>query len=161
MGSNNLRNNNRTDITLMTLLANEATDGSRKLLKKYGEQDAKNYKDLEVKLAELYFKTADKVQLEKEVAELHPHKKWILKNSEPEVKVTETVIKEEKKSNLDSNDCPYCKDNDCPCTSTPQIYSNVVGAEQKTIGFEQYIGPVMLVAVIGMAFFVISRVAPK
>lgn len=152
MASNNKRNNGRTDITLMTLLANEATDGSRKLLKKYGEPDAKNHKDLEVKLAELYFKTPDKVKLEKELAELHPHKKWILKNTEPEVKVTETVI-EEKKSNLD--------DNDCPTTPTPQIYSNVIGAEQSKVGFEQYIGPVMLLAVIGMTFFVISRVAPK
>ena len=145
---NKRKTNDRTDITLMTLLANEATDGSRKLLKKYGESDAKNHKYLEVKLAELYFKTPDKVQLEKELAELHPHKKWILKNTEPEVKITETVI-EEKKSNLDDNDCPTC--------STPQIYSNVVGSETNKIGFEQYIGPVMLVAVIGMTFFVISK----
>jgi len=66
MASRNRRkNNNRTDITLMTLLANEATDGSRKILKEYGEPDAKDYKDLEVKLAELYFKTTDKVELEK------------------------------------------------------------------------------------------------
>lgn len=144
--------NNRTDITLMTLLANEATDGSRKILKKYGQADAKNHKDLELKLAELYFKTPDKVKLEKELAEIHPHKKWILKNSEPEVKITETIV-EEKKSNLDDNDCPICK-------NTPQIYSNVVGTEQKQIGFEQYIGPIMLLTVVGMAFFVISRVAP-
>ena len=148
MASKNRIKNDRTDITLMTLLANEATDGSRKLLKKYGESDATNYKDLEVKLAELYFKTPDKVKLEKELAELHPHKKWILKNTEPEVKVTETVI-EEKKSNLD--------DNDCPTTTTPQIYSNVVGAESLRVGFEQYIGPVMILAVIGMTFYVITK----
>lgn len=140
--------NNRTDITLMTLLANEATDGSRKLLKKYGEPDAKNYKDLEIKLAELYFKTQDKVQLEKELADIHPHKKWILKNTEPEVKITETVI-EEKKSNLD--------DNDCPTAPTPQVYSNVTGIEQQKVGFEQYIGPVMMLAVIGMTFYVITK----
>jgi hypothetical protein len=149
MASPNKKDKGRTDITLMTLLANEATDGSRKLLKKYGELDAKNYKDLEVKLAELYFKTTDKVTLEKELAALHPHKKWILKNTEPEVKITETVI-EEKKSNLDDNLCPTC-------ATPPQVYSNVVGTEANKVGFEQYIGPVMLLAVIGLTFFVITK----
>jgi len=151
MAINNLKDKNRIDITLMTLLANEATDGSRKLLKKYGQQDAKNYKDLEIKLAELYFKTSDKVKLEKELAEIHPHKKWILKNTEPEIKVTETVI-EEKKSNLDDNYCPTCS-----TPQVPQIYSNAIGSEQKMVGFEQYIGPIMLLTVIGMAFFVIVK----
>ena len=72
----------KKDITLMTLLAYEATGDSRKLLKKYNMPDAKSYGDLEIKLCELYYNTADeeKKALEKELAQIHPHKKWILRN---------------------------------------------------------------------------------
>ena len=59
------------EITLMTVLANEATGSSRKILKEYGMPDAKNYQDLEIKLAELYFNTKDKVALERKLAEIH------------------------------------------------------------------------------------------
>lgn len=112
MASRNRRkNDNRTDITLMTLLANEATDGSRKILKEYGESDAKDFKDLEVKLAELYFKTTDKVELEKKLSNIHPHKKWLMKYIEPTI-IEKEVVKEitipaEIKSNADGS-CPTC-----------------------------------------------------
>jgi len=93
----------KPEITLMTLLAYEATDDAQKLLKKYTKQTAKNYADLEVKLGELYVKADDKLKLEKEMAKIHPHKKWIFQRSEPvvtvEAKKTEIIaepIKEEK-----------------------------------------------------------------
>lgn len=93
----------KPEITLMTLLAYEATDDAQKLLKKYTNQTAKNFADLEVKLGELYVKAEDKLKLEKEMARIHPHKKWIFERSEPvvtvEAKKTEiiaTPIKEEK-----------------------------------------------------------------
>ena len=90
----------KKDITLMTLLAYEATADSRKLLKKYGKADAKSYGDLEVKLAELYFESPDKVQIEKEMAEIHPHKNWLLRNVAPKQdessKEEEIKLKEEK-----------------------------------------------------------------
>lgn len=93
----------KPEITLMTLLAYEATDDAQKLLKKYTNQSAKNFADLEVKLGELYVKAEDKLKLEKEMARIHPHKKWIFERSEPvvtvEAKKTEVIatpIKEEK-----------------------------------------------------------------
>ncbi len=93
----------KPEITLMTLLAYEATDDAQNLLKKYTKQTAKNFADLEVKLGELYVKADDKLKLEKEMARIHPHKKWIFERSEPVVKVeakkTEVIavpIKEEK-----------------------------------------------------------------
>ena len=49
----------------------------KNLLKKYTKQTAKNFADLEVKLGELYVKADDKLKLEKEMARIHPHKKWI------------------------------------------------------------------------------------
>ena len=55
----------------MTLLANESTSDSRKLLKKYNKADAINTADLEVKLAELYYSVPDKIVLEREMAEIH------------------------------------------------------------------------------------------
>lgn len=69
----------KKDISLLTLLANEATSDSRKLLKKYNKSDAINHEDLESKLAELYFQTTDKLELEKEMAKIHPHRDWLLK----------------------------------------------------------------------------------
>jgi hypothetical protein len=93
----------KPEITLMTLLAYEATDDAQKLLKKYTNQSAKNFSDLEVKLGELYVKAEDKLKLEKEMARIHPHKKWIFERSEPvvtvEAKKTEVIatpIKEQK-----------------------------------------------------------------
>jgi len=88
----------------MTLLANEATKGSSAILKKYNIPKAKNHHDLEVKLAELYFAPkTDKLQLETELAEIHPHKKWItralkLKSGEEVEKLEQELLESAKKS---------------------------------------------------------------
>jgi predicted metal-dependent hydrolase len=143
----------RQDITLMTLLANESVAESRNILKKYGKQDAKDHKDLEVKLAELYFATPDKVQLEKEFAAIHPHKNWILKYY-PQIKEEikqEPIEKEalpiiENKSNADG---------DCGCTSNFDA-SNTQNI-QRVITPLDYIAIISLVGVIGLTFYVISK----
>ena len=97
----------KPEITLMTLLAYEATEDANKLLQQYKKAKAKNFADLEVKLGELYISADDKLKLEKEMAKIHPHKKWLFERSEPVVKVEakklEVVaepIKEEKKPDL-------------------------------------------------------------
>lgn len=64
---------------LLSLLSVEATKDSRDLLKKHGKPDAKNYKDLESKLAELFQSCEDKKAFEKELCEIHPHKQFILR----------------------------------------------------------------------------------
>ena len=153
MASPNKRKaNNRTDITLMTLLANEATGPSRKILKKYKQPDAANYKDLEVKLAELYFKTDDKVALEKELAEIHPHRKWLMKYIEPTV-VEKEVIKEvtipaEIKSNADGT---------CPTCSTPKTSSfDGTNPAQNSI-----MGIMGIIAVVGILSLSIIHITKK
>jgi len=88
----------KKEITLMTVLAYESTSDAQKLLKKYGREPAKGYADLEIKLANLYFDTPDKIQLEKELAEIHPHKKWLLDNTQPIVK-QEVVVTEKPNEN--------------------------------------------------------------
>jgi hypothetical protein len=94
---NRKQNNKKRDITLMTILAYESTNDAQKLLKKYNKPGGKDYADLEVKLADLYFNVPDKVQLEKEMASIHPHKNWILENVEPIVKIEKKEIEVEAK----------------------------------------------------------------
>jgi hypothetical protein len=94
---NRKRQQKERDITLMTVLAYEATADSQKILKKYGREPGKGYSDLEVKLANFYFDTADKVQLEKEFATIHPHKKWLLEHTEPIITIEKKEIQIEAK----------------------------------------------------------------
>jgi len=91
-------NAQKQEITLMTLLANEATSDSRKLLKKHGITDVTNHADLEGKLAQLYFDSPDKIAIEKEMAEIHPHKNWLAKRVESKVEVKTEEIKVDLKT---------------------------------------------------------------
>lgn len=104
------RKQTKQEITLMTLLANESAVESRKLLKKYNKPDAKDCGDLEVKLAQLYFETPDKLAIEKELAAIHPHKDWILKRMKvEEVEKPIVVESEQTKSKADVDCCnPNC-----------------------------------------------------
>lgn len=86
------RQSKERDITLMTVLAYEATPDAQKILKKYGREPGRGYSDLEVKLANLYFDTDDKVQLEKELADIHPHKKWLLEHTTPIVTIDKKEV---------------------------------------------------------------------
>jgi hypothetical protein len=74
-----MRSESNRKITIMGLLAECSTDDAKQLLKKYGLPDAKNKEDLELKLATLYKKCVDKKQLEKDFAEIHPHKEFMKK----------------------------------------------------------------------------------
>ena len=87
------KDSKKKDISLMTLLAYESTNDARKLLQKYKQSDAKGFSDLESKLANLYFKVDDKLQLEKEMAEIHPHKKWLLETLQPVIEIKKEEIK--------------------------------------------------------------------
>ena len=147
----------RQDISLMTLLANEATSDSRKILKKYDKPDAKHCIDLEVKLAELYFGQSDKKQLEKELSEIHPHKEWILKNQTPEPIIEEKEIKVEsvsKEPETTKNICPICEARhnfmsfDGP-TNT--------GSAVRQISMIDYMGIIGMMATIGLTFYVITK----
>lgn len=147
------------EITLMTVLANEATGQSRKLLKEYGMPDAKNYTDLEIKLAELYFNTTDKVALEKKLAAIHPHKNWILRNVQPviEEKSKQEQV-EEVKSNADGEcTCPQCQ------KSRNNSFSNVSGPDQSSskLDLNMIIVPSILIAMVGLTYVVILRSSSK
>ncbi len=140
----------------MTLLANEATADSRKLLKKHTKEDASDYEDLEVKLANLYFKTNDKLGLEKEMAEIHPHKKWLLKHIAPKVEIKKEEVKievkpEEKKSSIEGATCSSCE--------ALKTYSNFNNQNNpgQNINYTHYVALIGMVAVVGALFIVISK----
>lgn len=159
--TNRRRKTRKPDITLMTLLAYEATSDARKLLKKYGAKDARGYADLEQRLSELYVSTPDKVQLEKDLAAIHPHKKWLLKTMPPvEVKVEKAeIITEEKSSNADGCDCKECRAyKPCPCTMN-RNWEQKSGAdgstkEKQATSIYDYAGPMGMLIVFGI--FVIA-----
>lgn len=143
------------EITLMTVLANEATGPSRKILKQYGMPDAKNYQDLEIKLAELYFNTKDKVALERKLAEIHPHKNWILRNVQP---VLEETSKQEQVTEIKSN---LEGDNNCPsCQNKNRDFLYASGENQSAkFDYNAIIVPVALIAFMGLTFTVLFKVA--
>jgi hypothetical protein len=151
----NKNNSLRQDITLMTLLANESTSDSRKLLKKYGLKDADNHKDLEVKLAELYFANPDKIQIEKELASIHPHKDWILKYYPQNIEVVkeepmvqETLTKIENNSQADGG---------CGCGGSSSFDAMPTQNIQKSLTPIDYVAILGVIGIIGLSFYVISR----
>lgn len=69
--------------TLLSAIANGSTDSARDLLIKHTGTDALNPKDLEEKLSLAYKNSNYKIDFEKDLAEIHPHKDFILKYNNP------------------------------------------------------------------------------
>jgi hypothetical protein len=85
--------------TLISVLSRGSTGEARQLLKKHSGQDATNYSDLEFKLAKFYANSPDKVTLEKEFANIHPHKDFILKYLAPATPIDVPLIADTKTDN--------------------------------------------------------------
>lgn len=77
--------------TLLQVLANGNPNGASALLKKYSGETAQNTQDLATKLERAYVLAPYKKDIEKEFADIHPHREFILKYTEPKV-----IIKEVK-----------------------------------------------------------------
>jgi len=73
--------------TLLSALAYGSPEDSQNLVIKYGGEKAKDYEELEYKLAQIYAKTPDKLEIEKEFASIHPHSKFILKYLSPKKEI--------------------------------------------------------------------------
>lgn len=81
-------------ITIMGLLAECSTNDAKKLIKKYGLPAPRNTQELEFQLAKLYKTCDDKKQLERDFAEIHPHKEFLKKYLLPKPPVpTELEVK--------------------------------------------------------------------
>lgn len=76
--------------TLISVLSHGATAEVRALLIAETGEDAANRSDLEYKLAQLYYNSTAKIDLERKLAGIHPHRDFILKyQPKPEPVVTE------------------------------------------------------------------------
>lgn len=132
---------------LLSLLANESTNKSRGLLKKYNQPDAKNHTDLELKLANLYKTSADKKLMDKEFCEIHPHRDFILKytikepedlivESKHEIGLTEDSVKDILKKYIgETSEFSNCNGNpNCVCNkSSFSGYSESFGQPQQSV----------------------------
>lgn len=160
----------KKEVNLMTVLACEATGDSKKLLRKHGKSDAKSHWDLEQKLTELYFASDDKPGLEKEMAEMHPHKNWIVRT----LKLSPTP--EQKQSEVIKSSVIEAQKSDQPSTrilSNADGYSNCEGgcmscrfsknsefaggSEKTSPAIPNYIGLVSIVAIVGLTFYFLNK----
>lgn len=151
----------KREITLMTLLAWDATASARELLKKHNIPDAVNVADLEKKLSDLYLSSSDKIALEKELANIHPHRNWLIR--------TLDLIEKSKQPQQEK------PTEDIPAPTKVEIgpikrvyrleepFTEFSGEKQNTIapfqmgGGHRYIELIALVGVIGLCFYMIKN----
>lgn len=156
------------DITLMTLLAFEADKQAQALLKKKGRPGARDHNDLEQKLCRLYEETNDKMALEKELAQIHPHKDWLLRTlpppppvQEPQGGAAETRaidVRKETTSSFEGIDKE--KHSCCACSScSGEKSSGFNGGDVKNFLTKQDDGTklIALIAVIGITFYFLKH----
>lgn len=140
------RDRKKARVTLLGVISNGSTSEARKLLQKNNIPDATNYDDLEFKLTKLYRSTEDKKALEKDLANIHPHKDFILKYC-PIPEKTELVsenVQEESKLPVNSmSNCscgnPYCSSNyggTCGALETKSNACGCSGADGSSTGSE-------------------------
>lgn len=167
----------KQEINLITLLANTRTGQLRNILKKYGNQEATSYDDLEMKVAEMYRTSPDKIAIENELAQIHPHRSFILKHLAPKPEPTEqsankgiaTFVKEKDGySNCGGNTdcgCNHSHSNACGCShfegggssTNPYWKNNDTYPPNYKFGSNptDWIGPIALVGVFGIIAFAI------
>lgn len=93
------KNGNKKEYkTLLSALAFGSTDEAQKILTDNGMKEADSYEELEYNLAKLYSNATDKINIEKQFAEIHPHSKFILKYLSPKIEPKED--KEVRKEDL-------------------------------------------------------------
>jgi len=157
------RNPERTNklqkrVTLLGTIANGSTAGARKLLKKYKMPDAVNHEDLEYKLTQLYHKQDDKIELEKDLAMIHPHKDFILKYSQTtkeEPIVMEAPLETTKQVISESSSCA------CGCGSSgfdaSKSYANGDASVSSPMGANTGIIVIGVVGIISILALTLNR----
>lgn len=115
-------------VTLLGVIANGSTAEARKLLQNNGFPDARDYSDLEYKLTQLYKQTEDKIALEKDLANIHPHKEFITKYSVLKTTPLETNVLVEQPN-------PEKPIAQCPCGNPycPSMYGGMCGSLRETL----------------------------
>ena len=134
-----MQNKQKEYRSLLYIIANSCPSGCIEILKKYnGEKcTSKNPKEIEMKLARMYALSASKIDIEKDFANIHPHKNFILKNAEtPKSKesdlivskddgVINPIIVEKAPQNEDMKSCTCCKNTYSSADGTLTTNENV------------------------------------
>lgn len=130
------RKKKKNYIPIQTLIAYNNTDAALKLLEKKGYQ-AKNLNDLQIMLTELYKTAPDKMEIEREFVEIHPHKNLILKHLAPKQeplnedktivevgKNTEKAVNEQIRNTVVHDGYSNCEGNpNCSCNNKSNFSS--------------------------------------
>lgn len=148
--------------SLISTLANGSTEQARELLKKHGREDAKNIEDLKVKLAKLYIESPDKIVVEKEFAEIHPHSEFLKKyiTPKPEKKEISVSVPEEqiiRPDVIDKKEIELQKVCACGCQNYHSGFDGIGTPKQPMISQADYVGMVGMLAVIGITFYVLAK----
>jgi hypothetical protein len=92
--------------TLLSALAFGSTDEAQKILAENGMNEADTYEELEYNLAKLYSNATDKIKIEKQFAEIHPHSKFILKYLSPKVEPDTKEVRKEDLQTMETETTP-------------------------------------------------------
>jgi hypothetical protein len=92
--------------TLLSALAFGSTDEAQKILADNGMREADSYEELEYNLAKLYSNATDKIKIEKQFAEIHPHSKFILKYLSPKVEPDTKEVRKEDLQTMETETTP-------------------------------------------------------
>lgn len=155
---------------MLSLLANASTSDARRLLIQQTGEDARNKQELVQKLAQMYASSTNKLDLERQMADIHPHKDFLMKyvavsNNNPPVTVTTTEtnpnpvdVATEKTvfiSNADGCQCNCCR------AGTQETKSNASGevtvAPPPRDNTALIVGMVSIVAIFGLVVYMKER----
>lgn len=160
--------------SLISTLANASTKKANALLVKYNKEVAGDTNDLKIKLAKLYAEAPDKIQVEKDFAQIHPHytflakyvtEKKVEKPKEVDVKAVEDklvkqIVAHDGYSNANGSEDNFLNACGCGCQHCRNRMSGFDGpgnqGSQKNSAMD-YIGIIGMVGVIGVAFYVITK----
>lgn len=142
--------------TLLSALAFGSTDEAQKILVENGLKEADSYEELEYNLAKLYSNAIDKIKIEKQFAEIHPHAKFILKYLSPKVEPKtedEREVRQEDIQTMETETTPptivemssnASGKSDCGCSSAEGTVQT-----QHTIDYNA-LALVSIVAIVGL-----------
>jgi hypothetical protein len=102
----NKKQNKKEYKTLLSALAFGATDEAQKILAENGIAEVDSYEELEYNLAKLYSNATDKIKIEKQFAEIHPHSKFILKYLSPKVEPEAREVRKEDLQTMETETTP-------------------------------------------------------
>jgi hypothetical protein len=102
----NKKQNKKEYKTLLSALAFGATDEAQKILAENGIAEVDSYEELEYNLAKLYSNATDKIKIEKQFAEIHPHSKFILKYLSPKVEPDTKEVRKEDLQTMETETTP-------------------------------------------------------